>query len=714
VGATRLQGARKLSDGPDRDNAGALLALTGARTRPHSLAMGGLRARNGSWLLLGAVAFFAVAWIARGASVEATPAADLEARATAALRSAAEAAQRGEAEVAAQRFDAVAAAVPELADHASALAADNWLAAGRAPEAEASVRRALTQVPDSAIGAALFEALGSARAAQGDAAGARAAWRESLTRDSAGVSDPTRLRLATSLADAGSIDAAAAELRTLWIGAADRAAGDAAGRQLDAMELRAGHPLRTAEDRVRRADRLFESQRSEAALVAYDAALAAGIEGADRIRAQRRRAESLFRLRRYREAEAAFAALAGDPDARVWRARALARADRVDEAIVQLESIGNEAHGSTSAWARYLAGLLYEGRGQHDRARVLFAASVDGADEKIAAQALWRLGWSAYTGGDPATARRRFRALLAVQQDPLDRLAARYWAARSLESEDADEAARELAEIAAEYPFSYYGWRAASRTDVAPVAQAPIVDGAAALGDRDLFAPRVLIAAGLRDAGQRALQPLESRAANVDDRIAIGRLHVAAGDPHRAQTLVVDAYAERLARGVATGQRELWELAWPDAFAAERRRARPSGSQLDPWFVASIMREESGYRPDVVSVSGALGLLQLMPDTAARLARDAGVEGFSASQLVRPELNLRLGALYLDQLSLRFDGALEAVAASYNAGPGAVSGWRRGASRPADAWVESIPYDETRGYAKRVLRSLHVYRTLYP
>ena len=676
--------------------------------------MGGLCARKGSGLLLGAIALVASAWIARGASVDAKPAADLEARATAALRSAAAAAQRGEAEVAAQRFDAVAAAFPELADHAGALAADNWLAAGRAPEAEASVRRALAQAPATAIGAALFGALGHARAEQGDATGARAAWRESLMRDAAGGSDATRLRLAASLAEAGSIDAAAAELRTLWIGAAERAAGEDAGRQLDALERSAGHPLRTAEDRVRRADRLFERQRSEAALAAYDAALAAGVEGADRSRAQRRRAESLFRLRRYREAEAGFAALAGDPDARVWRARSLARADRVDEAIAQLESIGNEAHGSTSAWARYLAASLHEGRGQHERARVLFAASVDGAEEKIAAQALWRLGWSAYTGGDPATARRRFRALIAVQQDPLDRLAARYWAARSLESEDAEEAARELAEIAAEYPFSYYGWRAASRTEVVPVARAPIVDGEAALGDRDLFAPRVLIAAGLREAGQRALQQLEARAANVDDRIAIGRLHVAAGDPHRAQTLVVDAYAERLARGVATGQRELWELAWPDAFAAERRRTRPSGSQLDPWFVASIMREESGYRPDVVSVSGALGLLQLMPDTAARLARDAGVEGFSASQLVRPELNLRLGALYLDQLSLRFDGALEAVAASYNAGPGAVSGWRRGASQPADVWVDSIPYDETRGYAKRVLRSLHVYRTLYP
>jgi len=664
--------------------------------------------------VLSVCALAAAATIARSASGATNSATEVEARAIAALHAAADALAQGEHSLAAQRFDAAAATFPELADHAGALAAESWLAAARAPEAESSVRRALERVPETTIGAALFDALGRARAQLGDSAGARAAWREALARPPTGGGEATRLALAASLADAGEIEAAASELRTLWIDAAERAEGDEAGRRLDALETRAGRPLRTATDRVRRGDRLFERQRSEAALAAYDSALAAGIEGTDRSRAQRRRAECLFRVRRYREAEAGFAAFGADPEARVWRARSLARADRVDEAIVQLEAIGDESQSATSAWARYLAGLLHEGRGQHERARVLFAASLDGADEKIASQALWRLGWSAYTTGDRATARRRFRALAASYTDPLDRLAARYWAARSLEADDAAEAGRELAEIAAEYPFSYYGWRAATRSEVTSSARTPIADGNATLRERDLFAPRVLVAAGLPEAGVRALQPLAARATNVDDRIAVGRLYVAAGDSHRAQSLIVGAYAEPLARGIAPGQRELWQLAWPDAFATERRHALPKTAQVPAWFVASILREESGYQPDAVSVSGALGLLQLMPDTAARLARDAGIEGFAPSQLLRPELNLRLGALYLDRLMRRFDGALEAVAASYNAGPEAVAGWRRGAARPADEWVEAIPYDETRGYVKRVLRSFHVYQALYP
>jgi soluble lytic murein transglycosylase len=134
---------------------------------------------------------------------------------------------------------------------------------------------------------------------------------------------------------------------------------------------------------------------------------------------------------------------------------------------------------------------------------------------------------------------------------------------------------------------------------------------------------------------------------------------------------------------------------------------------IDPWLVASILREESGYRREVVSVSGAVGLLQLMPDTAARLAPEAGVSDFAVARLVEPALNLRLGAFYLDRLARRFGGALEPTIASYNAGPDAVTSWRRGVVPPGDEWVESIPYEETRGYVRRVLRSLHVHRTLY-
>ena len=97
-----------------------------------------------------------------------------------------------------------------------------------------------------------------------------------------------------------------------------------------------------------------------------------------------------------------------------------------------------------------------------------------------------------------------------------------------------------------------------------------------------------------------------------------------------------------------------------------------------------------------------------------RLARAVGHENFDAEDLFEPDINIRLGCHYLADLSRRFGGRLSAAIASYNAGPEAVSEWLE-ARRDLedDEWVESIPYEQTRSYVKRVLRSFQAYRLLY-
>ena len=111
---------------------------------------------------------------------------------------------------------------------------------------------------------------------------------------------------------------------------------------------------------------------------------------------------------------------------------------------------------------------------------------------------------------------------------------------------------------------------------------------------------------------------------------------------------------------------------------------------------------------------GARGLLQIMPDTGERLARDLGLAPFAPDDLFDPRVNLRLGTHYLGELSAQFGGRLSAAVGSYNAGPNAVARWiaARG-SLEDDEWVESIPYEQTRTYVKRVLRSLRAYEILY-
>jgi len=196
-------------------------------------------------------------------------------------------------------------------------------------------------------------------------------------------------------------------------------------------------------------------------------------------------------------------------------------------------------------------------------------------------------------------------------------------------------------------------------------------------------------------------------------RLVLAQLLVEAGRFHLAQRLVIDRDAETLARRPAPGEEALWWMAWPTAYdGSVERAARAHG--IEPALVYAIMREESGYQPDALSVVGARGLTQIMPETGRRLAADLGAAAFDPAELFAPERNLELGAFYLSRLLDRFDGRLSAAIASYNAGPEAVARWLvADAGREDDEWVESIPYDQTRSYVKRVLRSMHVYRALY-
>ena len=125
------------------------------------------------------------------------------------------------------------------------------------------------------------------------------------------------------------------------------------------------------------------------------------------------------------------------------------------------------------------------------------------------------------------------------------------------------------------------------------------------------------------------------------------------------------------------------------------------------------MREESALDPAVVSPAGAIGLTQLMPSTAAAVARRLGMGPILPGSLTNPVTNIRIGAAYLGELLARYGRQPALALAAYNAGGGAVGRWldARGALE-LDEFVEEIPIDETRGYVKRVLRTFAAYRLL--
>ncbi len=635
------------------------------------------------------------------------------------IRSALRARDAGQVAVAEEQLSAAAAAHPVVADHIGVLRAEMWLAEEEPAAARDAVRAALARAPRSPLRAQLHRLEGRALLRLGNRRGARAALEQAraAARD-AEVKGEIDLVLGELLEADGRPREAAQPYVSVWTRVASIELGERAEARLAPVEKALGGTLRSGRDWRRRGDGLVRWAYVEEGLAAYESALKRGLSASDRRRAERGRAEALFSLRRYPEAVDAFAKLSkSDANARIWHARALARAGDVDGAVERLERIAKSGPRSLRHSARYTAALLLEDD-HPERARAHFEVLARNAHASLAADAHWNLGWADYQAGRFADARRRFAALAKKQDHALDRLRARYWEARALERDDASAATAALMRIADEYPFSYYGWRAAH--SLPPVAgppaprRLPEEDGPA-LPAGAFERPEILVAAGLPEAARGELRRLSKRASRREDRLALARLYGDADDPNAAQVQVLRGFGtEELARGPLPGYEEAWWMAWPLAWeVAVQRWSATSGGSADPALVWAIMREESGYRPAVVSTAGARGLLQIMPETGERLAQDAGVP-FAVGDLFVPEVNIRFGALYLGQLGSRFPGRASAAIGSYNAGPEAVSRWLE--ERPAlsdDEFVESIPYSQTRRYVKRVLRSRHVYRVLY-
>lgn len=138
------------------------------------------------------------------------------------------------------------------------------------------------------------------------------------------------------------------------------------------------------------------------------------------------------------------------------------------------------------------------------------------------------------------------------------------------------------------------------------------------------------------------------------------------------------------------------------------REAKVRG--LHSSWVFAITRQESAFMDDARSPVGASGLMQLMPGTAKETARKFSIPLASPAQVLDPDKNIQLGAAYLSQVHGQFNGNRVLASAAYNAGPGRVRQWLKGAKHLSfDVWVESIPFDETRQYVQNVLSYSVIY-----
>jgi len=134
---------------------------------------------------------------------------------------------------------------------------------------------------------------------------------------------------------------------------------------------------------------------------------------------------------------------------------------------------------------------------------------------------------------------------------------------------------------------------------------------------------------------------------------------------------------------------------------------------LDPYFVAAVIHTESGFDPEAVSSAGAIGLMQIMPETGEWIAGKLKIENFSTDMLHDPEANIEMGCWYLSFLKERFD-ALPEIMAAYNAGHNKVKEWLEDPQYSQDGkTLTNIPYGQTDNYVKKVTKAYEKYKEYY-
>ncbi len=135
--------------------------------------------------------------------------------------------------------------------------------------------------------------------------------------------------------------------------------------------------------------------------------------------------------------------------------------------------------------------------------------------------------------------------------------------------------------------------------------------------------------------------------------------------------------------------------------------------EIDPYFVAAVINTESGFDTQAVSGAGAMGLMQVMPETGEWIAGKLKLEAFNKDMLLDPETNIEMGCWYLSFLKERFPNE-QTVMAAYNAGHGKVKEWLDDAQYSSDgAALDAIPFKETENYVKKVTNAYEKYKAHY-
>lgn len=135
---------------------------------------------------------------------------------------------------------------------------------------------------------------------------------------------------------------------------------------------------------------------------------------------------------------------------------------------------------------------------------------------------------------------------------------------------------------------------------------------------------------------------------------------------------------------------------------------------IDPYLITAIIKTESNFKEDALSHKNAFGLMQITPDTAQWVADKMGITNFKITMLNDPELNIKMGCWYINNLRAEFGDNNDLILAAYNGGRGNVQKWLKDSDHSADGKsLQNIPFEETNKYVKKVKGNYDIYKFLY-
>jgi soluble lytic murein transglycosylase len=364
-----------------------------------------------------------------------------------------------------------------------------------------------------------------------------------------------------------------------------------------------------------------------------------------------------------------------------------------------------------------------------------------------ASYAHWKASWLSFRQGRTDEARQGFEQQIALYPESAEIPAALYWRARVAEEEGNPAMARafyqKLSDRFRNYYYAEFGrqrlkglsaagagsTREGAQKDaslkeapplyalldrVSPLSSAGKITAAEPPDDNLRVArARLLSNGGLADMAVRELQAAASQDGGTWAPPEMARVYQDGGRYDRGIEIMKRTTPNYFAVDIPDLPRPYWEALFPKAYWTDLRKYSLQNG-LDPYLVASLIRQESEFNVLALSRANAVGLMQLLPKTGKTVAKQVKLKGYSAPQLYTPAVNLQLGTRYFKDMVDKYNGQFEYALAAYNAGSDRVGEWLgQGHYRDPQEFVESIPFTETREYVQAILRNANVYRQLY-